>query len=299
MLAELRTISGRPVEGHPAAVPAWPLEGVLRLHQDLRRGEDAQPSAPDEHAGNGNVLEHAPKPVLQLAESSSALNDRVDLLERALTMGQDELRQAAQRGAGLSRGWLAALVVLAIAAVVGSAIAFRLQRQVETGLNEAAARVAAARQDADAAKQLVTTVRADAEQRIAEARQTASKAETITNVLAAPDLVRYNLVARDPAARMRGQVLWSRSRGLVFSATQLPPAPPATTYQLWVLTADQSVSVGVFAPESGGGVTLTKTDIPRVPQRVVGFTVTVEPKTGSSAPSETIVLARAAPVDPS
>ena len=35
VLAELRTISGRPVEGHPAAVPAWPLEGVLRLHQDL------------------------------------------------------------------------------------------------------------------------------------------------------------------------------------------------------------------------------------------------------------------------
>jgi anti-sigma-K factor RskA len=297
VVAELRAVTGRHADPQGTDVPAWPLEGVLRLHQDLRSTADNGPQsseAPVDTHTHTPILEHpVQKPTLQLPEAAAALSERVDSLERAVTVGQDELKEAAHRTERVSRRWQVALILLGAGALAASVVAFQLQRQVETSLNEAAARVAAARQEADTAKQLITSVREDAEHRIAQARESASKAATITNVLAAPDLIRANLVGGDPASRIRAQVLWSRSRGLVFSASRVPAAAPNTTYQLWLLTPDQSISAGLFVPDAGGGITLAREELPNVPQPVTGFSVTVEPTGGSPVPSGTVVLARA------
>jgi prefoldin subunit 5 len=276
---------------------------VLRLHQDLR-GADQQgarmPGA-DPRSSGADRPDQTPLETkdprlaarLRLPEAASALSDRVESLERALTVGQEELRDAADRTERVSRRGQVALLLLSVGIIAAIVVGFRLQRQVETRLNEAAARVTAARQEADTATQSIASVRQDAELRIAEARQTASKAETVTNVLAAPDLVRYNLVGGNAAARVRAQVLWSRSRGLVFSASRLPAPQANATYQIWLLTSGKPVSAGLFAPDSRGGVTFAREALPTVPQAVMGFSVTVEPIGGSEAPSGAIVLARA------
>src|SRR5207237_2193458 len=77
---------------------------------------------------------------------------------------------------------------------------------------------------AQTASQQIAMTREAAARQVSEARDAALKAQTISDVLAAPDLVRYNLSGGEGAIRFSAQVLWSRSRGLVFSGSRLPPA---------------------------------------------------------------------------
>ena len=112
----------------------------------------------------------------------------------------------------------------------------------------------------------------------------------IGDVLAAPDLVRYSLVGRDALASAFGQVLWSRSRGFVFSASGLPAPPHDATYQIWLLTRTGAVSAGTFVPDSNGRVTLAAT--PKVPPSLLGAIVTMERQGGGDTPSGEPLLAR-------
>ena len=76
-----------------------------------------------------------------------------------------------------------------------------------------------------AARQIDET-QVQASRAISEAQELASRAQMLGDVLAAPDLIRFALVGRESLEAAAGQVLWSRSRGiLVFSASGLP-APP-------------------------------------------------------------------------
>src|SRR5258708_1781406 len=94
------------------------------------------------------------------------------------------------------------------------------------------------------------TLRAEAgERQMADLRHTAFEAESTTAVLAAPDLVRIDLAGQPAAPNASARALWSRSRGLVFTASNLPAPPPGRAYQLWVLTAQP-------APISAGMLTL-------------------------------------------
>jgi len=113
----------------------------------------------------------------------------------------------------------------------------------------------------------------------------------ISDVLAAPDLIRFPLVGRESVEAASGQVLWSRSRGiLVFSATGLPAPPQDSTYQVWLLTRTGAVSVATFVPDSDGRATVAAT--PKVPP-LVGAIVTMERKGGNPTPSGEPLLARA------
>jgi len=138
----------------------------------------------------------------------------------------------------------------------------------------------------------MAATRADAEKQIGEARVAALNAQIVSNVLAAPDLVRLNLVGPDHTSRASAQVLWSRTRGLVLSGSHLPAAPPESTYQLWLVTDTQSVGAGVFVPDEAGRATLVVDAPPRVPGTVVGAAVTVEPSGGRPTPSGRTLLAR-------
>jgi hypothetical protein len=122
-----------------------------------------------------------------------------------------------------------------------------------------AQRAAAAEQHAqaatDAANQQVAKARGDAAREVAVARDSALRAQTIGDVLAAPDLVRYALTGGDEASRWTGQLLWSRSRGLVFSGSRLPQPPPDMAYEIWLVSAGAPVPGGVFVPDAAGRAT--------------------------------------------
>ena len=102
-------------------------------------------------------------------------------------------------------------------------------------------------------------------------RQTAAGAQSSVAVLTAPDVARVDLEGQPVAPDASARAFWSRSRGLVFTASNLPPLPPGRTYQLWVLTTDPApTSAGLLKPDADGRATAVFTTLagsPRGPSR--------------------------------
>jgi anti-sigma-K factor RskA len=117
-----------------------------------------------------------------------------------------------------------------------------------------------------------------------DARRAASGAQSAVAVLTAPDVTRVDLAGQPAAPTAAARAFWSRSRGLVFTGTNLPQLPPGRTYQLWVVTAQAPISAGLLTPDSQGGVSgtfATPVDIPAP----VAMAVTIEPAGGVPAPT--------------
>jgi hypothetical protein len=219
--------------GHPTALStqgsaaAWPLERVVHLHDELRR------------SANGTDASVTPG----VMPSGGDAPGRMQVFEHG---GGDGDPASASWNAA-HRNWYIAIGLV----VAAGLLVFGLLRRIETRLDDAGVRMTAAERQAEAATQIanreVVAARREADKEIAEARQSAQRAETIGAVLSAPDLVRFNL-AGGTTERSSAQVLWSRTRGLVLSASRLPPAPPDTTYQLWLTTSAEPVSGGLFVP---------------------------------------------------
>ncbi len=293
VVSELR--SARP-QSLPGVTAAFPLESVMRIHEELRETDsDAAPAAAALKAATpADEVKAPPAPRLALpptTELAAALAARVESLERAVST-------AAEVPATRSGGWrpmyaaIAAAVVLAGLALFG----FWMQRQVDSQLTEAAARVADAERQSEAtsaaARQEAAATREEAARQVADARQSAAHAQIVGNVLAAPDLLRYWLRPADATSRAYAQVLFSRSRGMVFSASRLPAPGEGKTYQLWLLSAGGPVNAGLLTPDAEGRVTLA-TDAPLTTQgRVSGAVVTLESAGGSTQPSTDRVLVR-------
>jgi hypothetical protein len=283
-LAEMRRDPARTPQLAAPAAP-FPLDGVMRIHDELR-GEDT--SAP-------TLTIDPPR---QLPESS-ALADRVDSLERAVSSGSQEAHDTATLAERLRRNWRVALLVIGFLAAIGAGIGVWVLQTINARFNDAATRVAAAERQAEsattAAARDIAAARADADRQIAAARQAAIQAQLVSGILAAPDLVRFNLVGTSGGDRATAQVLWSRSRGLVFSASRLGPLTAGTTYQLWLQTASGPVSVGTFTADAAGRASLTLETLPTLAAPVTTAIVTAEPEGTNSAPTGPTVLARALP----
>lgn len=137
------------------------------------------------------------------------------------------------------------------------------------------------------------TLRATAgEREVADARQELGDAQSTMAVLTAPDLARVDLAGQPPvAAAARGRAFLSPSRGLVFTATNLPALPADRIYQLWYLPPQGApVSAGLLAPDPSGQVT-ARLDVPAtlsVP--VAGLAVSLEPAGGVPAPTGALYL---------
>ena len=189
--------------------------------------------------------------------------------------------------------WYAAVAMLALATGVSIVFAMSFYRQAGTAAAQASQAQQHAEEIASSADKRIEAARQDAATNIAQARETASKAQVTSDVLAAPDLVRFNLTGGEGAARVSAQLLWSRSRGMVFSGSRLPAAPVGSTYQIWLLTSGPAVSAGTFAPDAAGRATAATDTPPNVPRPITGVRVTLEPTPGASEPSGVIVLARA------
>jgi hypothetical protein len=285
VVAELR--SAQPPR-LPGAASAFPLESVMRIHEELRES--------DATAGSGAAALKgaAPRALAQGAESATALTARVESLERVVGSASDAAAQP--RG-----GWRPLyLVIVLLVALAGAAVfGLWMQRRVDARLNAAALRVSEAERQRDATtaaiREEAAATREEAAREVAEARQSAGQAQIVGNVLAAPDLVRYWLTDASADSTAFAQVLFSRSRGMVFSASRLPPAGEGRTYQLWLLTRGEPVNAGLITPDAEGRVTLATDVLLTVPSRLTGALVTREPEGGGSQPSADRVLVRALP----
>jgi hypothetical protein len=193
----------------------------------------------------------------------SALRARV----LASVAGAPTARRAPARPVVWPLATAAALVLAAGFGLYASVLGARI-RNLEYDLREAQARANAA------------------EQRAADAVQNASGARTAVAVLTAPDVARIDLAGQAPVApQAAARAFWSRSRGMVFTASNLPPLPAGRVYQLWVVTAQPApLSAGLLTPDARGSVTATFTTPPDIPQPVA-LAVTIEPAGGVPAPT--------------
>jgi len=175
--------------------------------------------------------------------------------------------------------------------IVVAGFAWRVERQMRASAEQLTETQRQLRVTTETAARQINETQVQANRAISAAQELTERARMISDVLAAPDLIRFPLVGRDSLESATGQVLWSRSRGIfVFSASGLPAAPQDSTYQVWLLTRTGAISVATFDPDSGGRATVTAT--PKVPP-LVGAMVTMERKGGNDTPSGEPLLTRA------
>jgi hypothetical protein len=295
VLAEVKARSEHQPARLDAAAP-WSLDDVTRLHGQLREsggvGRQAGTvvrSVDQPGASHPPELPASMAAEPELGRAQGAPRDP-DIAGRIITEAVPIREQPMP-----SKGRLAA-VGIGLAVIMAGGFGY-LQNQVRVAAGRAQqAELDSQRASADAARQ-AAAAREQAAREIASAREMANRAERIGNVLAAPDLIRYSLSGGSGAQGASGQGLWSRTRGFVFSGSRIPPPPPNTTYQVWLLTRFAPVRASTFVPGSDGTVTLIEQGL-IVPRAVVGVMVTAEPESGGDGPSGEPVLTSVPPDPP-
>ena len=171
--------------------------------------------------------------------------------------------------------WLAAAAAILVA-IGASGYAMRQEIVIaglQTRLAQAQTRLEQALFRASAADRVV----ADAQRVVFDARAGLA-------VAAAADVARIELAGQPAAAQASARAMWSRSRGMVFSALNLPPLAQGTVYQVWVVTADAPVSAGLLLPDSTGAGLAYFSTAPDI-GAPVAVAVTLEPAGGVPAPT--------------
>jgi Anti-sigma-K factor rskA, C-terminal len=209
-------------------------------------------------------------PILQgLAQTVAQVDPPLELRARVLGSARSQAPAVTQSASRPVAWWLATAASLALAA--GLTIYTGQLRARIAGL-ETELRDTRARADA-------------AQQQMVDAQRTASGAQSAVAILTAPDVARVDLAGQQPVSpAASARAFWSRSRGMVFNASNLPPLPAGRTYQLWVVTAQAPISAGLLTPDTQGSVSEIFNTPPDIPQPVA-MAVTIEPAGGVSAPT--------------
>jgi anti-sigma-K factor RskA len=133
------------------------------------------------------------------------------------------------------------------------------------------------------------TARAEGvERQLQIAQSSAERARQIADVLDAPDVRAIDLAGQKGAPSANGRAYWSVSRGLVFTAANLPAPAAGRQYQLWVIPQDGTpVSAGMLDFNDGRTVALVD---PSTASRVGVVAVTLEPAGGVPQPTSEPIL---------
>jgi hypothetical protein len=184
---------------------------------------------------------------------------------------------------------VAAVFAAALAAVMAGYASLRvagLAGRAENAERQAAAALELAKREA--------ALRQDSDRMAAEALSRSIDGQRLALILAAPDRRIAALQGGTAVPSASGQVWWSPTRGIVLSATGIPPPARGRTFQAWVVTNAGATSLGTLARDDSGRLDGTFAPPSRFgsPAR---FLVTSEPEGGSSTPGRPVVLESANP----
>jgi hypothetical protein len=201
----------------------------------------------------------------------------------------------ADRPPAVERRASRATPLLAMALVALGVYTAFLHWRLGSAADEARTRAIAAEQQAAQAGQIAERERRATDEAVkratSDALASASKTERIANLLTANDLRRFLLAGQAAAPTASGQVLWSRSRGLVITASRVPPVPSDRVTQVWLVTTRGMLNLGTVAPDDQGRMNAVL-DLPSdLPGTVLGVMVTLERAAGAPTPSGPIILA--------
>lgn len=121
----------------------------------------------------------------------------------------------------------------------------------------------------------------------ASAERTATENTSRLAVLTAADSITIPLAGQPPSPNATGRVVWSPTRGVIFSAANLPPLPAGRVYQLWAVTAPAPVGLMLVTPAAGQADQVA-TVAPAVAP--TAFALTIEPEGGSPGPTGPMYL---------
>lgn len=260
------------------APPAPPEASVVEPVPIRPSGFNAVPGIPHEYLSSDEADALRGELMRRMAEMRVMFRESIEQ-----AADQQDMRDRATRR--LLYVVICAIVVLA---AVGAWWTISLQRQLSSSVSRLA------EVESTSARAQATTAQALAESRAESARladaakQAEANTAAMSAVLASPDLVRYALSGVD-GSRIAAQLLWSRGRGLVLSATDLTPLPEGQVYQVWLLTESDAVSAGLLQVTADGRGSLISARPPVVPRPAVGVSITIEPSAGSTSPSGRIV----------
>jgi len=205
--------------------------------------------------------------------------------ERALDRSAHGRRSRPPSAEGSFRALLAFVAVALVAAYVVS-----VHRSATAALSRATAAERTATEVQQVAQSALAAASDRAQRAISEALAQAARTERMLEVIAAPDARRIELSGSTAAPGSAGQALYSRSRGVIVSATGMPRPADGRLYQVWAATATGSVSLGLAFPD-GHGRMAGAYELPRsLTDSIRGFLITQEPAGGSSRPRGSVVL---------
>jgi anti-sigma-K factor RskA len=105
------------------------------------------------------------------------------------------------------------------------------------------------------------------------------------------DAMRVTLVVAKTPPQPQGKAIYVRDQSsLIFLASNFQPLPPQKAYELWLIpTQGAPIPAGVFKPDKHGSATVID---PPLPENVEAkaFAITIEPESGSSAPTMPILM---------
>jgi anti-sigma-K factor RskA len=176
--------------------------------------------------------------------------------------------------------WLSAAAMLTVAIGLGV---------YANGLRNRVARLEGELDDARAQSAALQARVDKAESTLASAQTQVASTQSQLDVLTAPDARRIALAGQAGAPKASGRADWSPSRGLAVSVANLPPLLPMRTYQVWLLTRDKPVSVGLLQADASTGRTVVFPNPAGAPEPI-GFALSEEPEGGVEQPSNRIYL---------
>jgi len=117
------------------------------------------------------------------------------------------------------------------------------------------------------------------------------RAREVVSTLTATDAMRVTLVAAKTPLQPQGKTIYVRDRSsLIFLASNFQPLPPQKAYELWLIpTSGAPIPAGVFKPDAHGSATVINPPLPKGVE-AKAFAITVEPESGSSAPTMPIIM---------
>ncbi len=271
---------------------SWALEEVTRLHNEIRDG-----AGPGKNRVRDESIPDAPPTALALLPAPVPTQSAGDLHRESSAESWDadrhQLPDEPEASDRSERKRFAAIAAFALVIAIGGGVSLLFYHRASLAAEQASSARQRAEAIASAANDRIDAARRDAAAQIEIANGAASRAQITGDILAAPDLMRFNLIGAEGTGGALAQVLFSRTRGMVFSASRLSSPGPGHVYQIWLLTAADPVSAGTIAPDASGRATLATDRPPDVPRSIVGVRVTVEPAPGRQTPSEHTVLSRA------
>jgi Anti-sigma-K factor rskA len=87
-----------------------------------------------------------------------------------------------------------------------------------------------------------------------------------------------------PAQPPRGRIFVNRQQGVLFMASNLPPTPSGSIYELWLIPrGGNPVPSGLFQSDAQGNALFVRSGL--VDPNTSAVAVSVEPQAGSTAPT--------------